>query len=107
MLRRGAMVLVLAAAAAAAAAQPTAMSSPSPSAPGGGMQGMQQGGCPECEQMMKAEMAMYPWKVAAVSAFTVLSIAALALLVVLEALWIRWWLLRLKNLRRTTEGDGQ
>lgn len=55
------------------------------------------GGCdPQCVGMMQKERAVLPWIFAAGAAFAVLSIAALALLVVLEILWIRLWARRLK-----------
>ena len=55
------------------------------------------GGCdPLCVGMMEKERALFPWVITAGAAFTVLSIAALALLVILEILWIRLWARRLK-----------
>lgn len=57
------------------------------------------GGCdPMCVGMMEKEKALFPWVITAGATFTALSIAALALLVVLEVLWIRLWARRLKTI---------
>lgn len=50
---------------------------------------------PSCASMMEKEMRAYPWKMAYAAAFGVLSLTALALLVILEVLWIRLWSRRL------------
>jgi len=68
----------------------------------GGMRGAPMGAqmCdPRCAGMMERAMKAYPWMLAYGVVFGVLSLVALALLVVLEILWIRLWSLRVARLK--------
>ncbi|HEV8375278.1 MAG TPA: hypothetical protein VGR38_03475 [Candidatus Polarisedimenticolia bacterium] len=65
---------------------------------GTGMQGMRDGGCsPMCQMMMEKEMRWMPLKVAGLAIFGILLTVALLLLIVLEILWIRLWMSRVKS----------
>lgn len=54
-----------------------------------------------CQTMMEKEMAGRPWKVAAVAVVGILGTAALALFVVLEVQWIRYWGIRIRKENQT------
>ena len=54
-----------------------------------------------CQMMMEKEMAGRPWKVAAVAVVGILGTAALALFVVLEVQWIRYWGIRIRKENQT------
>src|SRR5438045_24112 len=52
-----------------------------------------------CQMMMQREMAARPWKIAVLASVGTLGLLALALFVMLEIQWIRFWSLRVRTER--------
>ncbi|RIK74655.1 MAG: hypothetical protein DCC68_22625 [Planctomycetota bacterium] len=52
-----------------------------------------------CDTMMQREMAGYPWKMAAIAVLALLAAMSLALFVVLEILCIRFFYLRITQMK--------
>lgn len=50
-----------------------------------------------CRHMMQREMAMRPYKMAALAIFGLLLLVSLILLIVLQVQWIKYWKRRLSN----------
>lgn len=59
-----------------------------------------------CQTMMEREMAGYPWRMAALGGFCIVGATALVLLIVLEVQWIRFFGVRITQIKREIKPGG-